>query len=340
MAERIVFLLEGTGLFGGTKVAFQQAELLSQQGFAVTVVAREPKPSWFPLRVTFRQVPDFSPVFLPEAELIVATFWTTIEPAMRLPWGRKVHYCQGFESIYAPTRDQQEKIERSYSHPIPAWVVSPGLARLLEERFQRPSFLLPPPLDPLFSPLRFKRAPRRVPRIVVPGPLEFRWKGVETALHALRLMRSWGMRCELWRISQYPLGDEERKLLQPDRYFWNIPPPNVASLLRASDLLLAPSWEEGFGLPLLEAMASGVPAVASDIDAFRFLSDDVLPLVPPGDPRAMAEAAMELLRSPLRWRSVRQAGLARAKAFASANAVRRLLAGVRWILDGAYGDVR
>ncbi|WP_306215180.1 glycosyltransferase family 4 protein [Actinoplanes sp. RD1] len=55
-----------------------------------------------------------------------------------------------------------------------------------------------------------------------------------------------------------------------------------------------PSLIEGLGLPLLEAMAAGVPVVASDIPVFREIAGDAAVLVPPDAPRAWAEAILRV----------------------------------------------
>ncbi|HVT65992.1 MAG TPA: glycosyltransferase family 1 protein [Mycobacteriales bacterium] len=87
---------------------------------------------------------------------------------------------------------------------------------------------------------------------------------------------------------------------------------DLVALLTGATVLLYPSRYEGFGLPPLEAMACGTPAVVSDIPALRESTAGTARLVPPGDVEGWAEALRDGLRgtvtpsSPPRrtWRSV------------------------------------
>jgi glycosyltransferase involved in cell wall biosynthesis len=69
---------------------------------------------------------------------------------------------------------------------------------------------------------------------------------------------------------------------------------------RALDLMLLTSWHEGTPLAILEAMASGVPVVATDVGgvAELIVAGTTGALVPPGDDAAMAERACDALASP------------------------------------------
>ncbi len=86
----------------------------------------------------------------------------------------------------------------------------------------------------------------------------------------------------------------------------------------ASDLLVAPSLGgESFGYVLVEAMAAGLPVVASRIPGYDEVVRDGQEgfLVPPGDPRAVADAAAEVLDDPTLARTMGQAGRTRASRY-------------------------
>jgi len=105
----------------------------------------------------------------------------------------------------------------------------------------------------------------------------------------------------------------------------------VARALAACDLLLLPSrHHEGFGLPLLEAMAAKVPAVASEIPSTLAFAAASAVLVPPGDAAAFAAAAHRLLTDAGAWRRARRNGHREAQRFATAAVLPQLQAAVRW----------
>jgi glycosyltransferase involved in cell wall biosynthesis len=93
----------------------------------------------------------------------------------------------------------------------------------------------------------------------------------------------------------------------------------LARLYRGAGALIYPSLYEGFGLPVLEAMASGTPVVTSIGTAPAELADGAAVLVDPLDPEAIAEGIREALR---RRDELRAAGLERARAFTWESAAR------------------
>ncbi len=91
---------------------------------------------------------------------------------------------------------------------------------------------------------------------------------------------------------------------------------DVLDVLADTDLLVLPSFEEGFPNTLLEGMALGVPIVATPVDGIPELVLDGVTgaLVPAGDPDALARAIAALLADPERRRAFGEAGRARARA--------------------------
>jgi glycosyltransferase involved in cell wall biosynthesis len=93
----------------------------------------------------------------------------------------------------------------------------------------------------------------------------------------------------------------------------------LARLYRGAAVLVYPSLYEGFGLPVLEAMASGTPVVTSTGSAPAELADGAAVLVDPLDVEAIAAGIVEAMA---RRDELRAAGLDRAKAFTWGAAAR------------------
>jgi glycosyltransferase involved in cell wall biosynthesis len=86
-------------------------------------------------------------------------------------------------------------------------------------------------------------------------------------------------------------------------------------LYAAADILVFPSLFEGFGIPLLEAMASGTPVCASDISSIPEVVGDAGLLFDPLDPAAIANALGRILGEPALRAELVARGLARAPLF-------------------------
>lgn len=93
---------------------------------------------------------------------------------------------------------------------------------------------------------------------------------------------------------------------------------DAAALRKAyqeADVLAVPSRYEGFGLPVLEAMACGTPVVCSRAASLPEVAGDAALLVEPGDARGLADAILRVLSDPLLAETLRHRGLARAHEF-------------------------
>ncbi|MEE8523984.1 MAG: glycosyltransferase, partial [Thermoanaerobaculia bacterium] len=307
------------------------------QGERVTILGRGPAPDWVAFRGTY--IDSSGPVpALPSQDLVISTFWTTIEPAFSLGLGPVAHFCQGYEGSHSHYLEQRSQIEAAYERPGAALTVTPYLGELLRTKFGKPSRVVPPTRDPRFRP-RPRRRPRRRPWVAVPGVFRAAVKGVPTALEAIAILRRRGIECRVLRFSTEPLTDDERAVLDPDRYLAGVHPEVVARELRDCDLLLLPSQpEEGFGLPLLEAMASKVPAIASKIPSTVFMADGAVPLMPVGDAGAFARAALELLTDHGAWRRARRSGYRAVGRFEPETVAVALAEAVRWAASATKGE--
>ena len=104
-----------------------------------------------------------------------------------------------------------------------------------------------------------------------------------------------------------------------------VPRDRLSELYRCADVLLFPSWYEGFGLPILEAMACGVPVVASNLGALPEVVGEAGFLAAPDDHLTMAEQVVALLENTaLRTRLV-DAGRRRARDFTWQRTAERTL---------------
>ena len=89
----------------------------------------------------------------------------------------------------------------------------------------------------------------------------------------------------------------------------------LAGLYRMADAFLFPSWLEGFGLPVLEAMACGVPVITSEAPALVETTGEAALHVAAGEVEALAEAMRSALTDHALRERLRAAGLGRAARF-------------------------
>ncbi len=152
------------------------------------------------------------------------------------------------------------------------------------------------------------------------------WKGQDTAIEVLRLLRNQGVDAHLLLIGSAKfvaastrldnrayverLKSRVAELRLEDRVSWMGERDDVPELMSALDVLLLPSHEEPFGRVLIEAMAMRVPVVATNVGGPPEIVTDGVGgfLVDPGDPAAWARAVRHFADHPDLGREMGLAG--------------------------------
>jgi glycosyltransferase involved in cell wall biosynthesis len=170
---------------------------------------------------------------------------------------------------------------------------------------------------------RDRSAPSPEPLIVFPGPPIGR-KNLDLVLRVLAAARPPTVlakaRLEITGALAADFPDYQQQiadggLLQRVRWLGKLPFEEIAALYGRADLLVYPSFLEGFGFPPLESMAAGTPVVASNASCLPEVLDDAALLVDPNDDARFAAAVESVLAKPdLRERLI-LAGKARARTF-------------------------
>jgi glycosyltransferase involved in cell wall biosynthesis/thioredoxin-like negative regulator of GroEL len=317
---RITWLLEvADQLWGGVKVALEDANWLQQHGHQVTVLSRSGPPSWMKLECAFRTVQDFRPENLPDGDIVIGTFWTTV------PWaasagarkGVPVHYCQGYEGDNPENVKLRDRIEAAYRlKGVEHVTISKNLTNLLREHFGIEAKQVTYTIDHEVHRPGPERRPDAPLRVGLVGPYQVDWKDLATGYEACRLAHLAGQPIVLVRATNTTPAEAERNTPFPVEWHHQLPPAQMGDYYRSLDVFLGTSRgaEEGFFLPAVEAMACGIPSVLTDIPCFRShgdgRSEDLYAMfVPPRDPAAMAEALIVTGRVPEVRTALRREGL-------------------------------
>jgi glycosyltransferase involved in cell wall biosynthesis len=172
-------------------------------------------------------------------------------------------------------------------------------------------------VDPYFGPGERKQQPH--PFLLMVGALQAR-KDPVTALEALallptdvRLVLAGPTKRGLRLVNETILRLRLEKRVDVLGY---VDKPRLAALYRNAACLVHSSLYEGFGLPIVEAMACGTPVVAVAAGAVPEVAGEAALLVPPRDPGALATAIQTALSQ---GTNLANAGLQRSKAFSWAR---------------------
>jgi glycosyltransferase involved in cell wall biosynthesis len=257
---------------GGVRAILTYADRLARRGHDVTVVV----PTKSPLRAAWKNLtgagPDWILGFKPrvrwaadlsapnllDGDVIVATAWQTADRVNAAParCGRKFYLIQHDESLY---HGKPEEVDQTYRYPLRKMVISSWLKDIMREKFQSEAELLVTPVDPaLFS--RVDPGPDDGLVRVLMLHHDYAWKGVGDGLEAAQRVKA--RRPEV-RLVGFGVKRPKRGEAY-DEYHENLPQGRLAWLYSRCPIYLCPSWDEGLGMPSMEAMACGAALVTYD----------------------------------------------------------------------------
>jgi glycosyltransferase involved in cell wall biosynthesis len=227
------------------------------------------------------------------------------------------------ERTRAEIRRDYPALARDHAHRADRVIV---ISRFTAEQVER---LLDVPADRIS--LCTPGAPRWAPRPKTPGgdgyvlfcgTLEPR-KNLGVLLDAYELLASGGKRLPPLVIAGKTTGQSGpwlERIARPPlshsvRYVGYVDQAKRRELYEGAKVLVQPSFEEGFGLPVLEAMTVGVPVVASNRGALPEVLGDAGPLIDAEDAAGFAEAIDTMVNDPVAAISATTRGLERARLF-------------------------
>jgi glycosyltransferase involved in cell wall biosynthesis len=309
MGLRITFVLPHLSLSGGDKITFTFADGLAERGHEVTVVHgalptlkgrirdrlfggrgdfHRPGPKVRLIGAKGR--PADLPAFLPDADVLIGSWWETVDAISKAPAtkGRLIHHVQDHEVFdYLPARSADV-----YRLLIPKIVVSSWLLDVMRQTYQAADVQLvanPVDLEHFTCESRPIAPAARVGTVYAAAPR----KNSRLAFDAVELGRREipGLRLVSFGADLPPPDLRRRGYvdfhLRPDQHA-------IPDLYRSCDYWLFASRSEGFGLPILEAMASGTPVIATPAGAAPDLVNEDNGAIVGHDAREMARAIVKL----------------------------------------------
>jgi len=269
---KISFLAPHLRVSGGLRIILGYASLLAARGNEVTVYVQSVNPFRRPIANFFHlgypkwianfhaqivRVSAFTSETVQGSDVLVATTYKTALVIADFPKsaGHQVYLLQHDEGLYHGSR---ELVDRAYRLPQKKIVVATWLKNLLQEKYGQDSTLLLNPIDrELFHPVT--RDSHGGIRILLLDHT-YEWKGTKEGVQIISELKQ-----KYPEIRLIGFGARKEASEHPfDEYYYNLPQEKLAWLYSNADIFLCPSWDEGFGLPSLEAMACGTAVVTYD----------------------------------------------------------------------------
>jgi L-malate glycosyltransferase len=279
---RITILCPHLRIAGGVRAILTYADRLARRGHDVElrVPAGGTARAWWrnashagstfvdDLAARVRWVPRWRASRLPEADVLLATAWQSA-PVVAVAdprCGAKFYLVQHYESLY---HGQPAMVDATYRLPLRKIVISTWLRDVMREKFAAEAEVLVTPVDRrLFHPVP-GATPGGPPRVLMLHH-EYAWKGVADGLAAVARARGAGAAFALVGFGVKP----PRGAVPYDEFHASPPQATLAHLYSSCAIYLCPSWDEGLGMPAMEAMACGAALVTYDNGGCRDYARD------------------------------------------------------------------
>ena len=279
---KITFLAPHVRIAGGVRAILTYADRLAGRGHEVTLVVpagsawkawsrnlRSVGPEWFAgFRPSVRWVRRWKAPALPAGDVIVATAWQSAGSVAAAParCGAKFYLVQHYESLY---HGNAAAVDATYRLPLGKIVISTWLRDIMRERFESDAAVLVTPVDAGL----FHRVPTSVttprPRVLMLHH-DYAWKGVAEGMAAVERVKR-----RVPGLTLVGFGVKApRRTSGWDEFHVNPPQAELAALYSGCDIYVCPSWDEGLGMPSMEAMACGAALVTYDNGGSRDYARD------------------------------------------------------------------
>ena len=209
------------------------------------------------LRARIVWVSAWSAADLPDGDALIATAWQSAGPVAEAParCGAKFYLVQHYESLY---HGDAARVDETYRLPLRKIVISTWLADIMAERFASPAAVVVTPVDPaLFHPVAEARDGHLSTLML---HHEYPWKGVAEGIEVARRVKAQNPGLRLIGFGVKPPGGASPY----DEFFADPPQGRLAWLYSRCPIYLCPSWDEGLGMPPMEAMACGAALCTYD----------------------------------------------------------------------------
>jgi glycosyltransferase involved in cell wall biosynthesis len=297
---RITFLAPHIRIAGGVRAILTYADRLAGRGHDVTIMVPAKHgwrawwrnfwghgPQWIPnFRPRVRWTTGWDNARLPDGDALIATAWQTARPAAEAPdrCGRKLYLVQHYESLY---HGDAGRVDATYALPLRKVVISTWLADIMRDKFGAKADVLVTPVDrALFHPVDGARSGDALRVLMLHH--DYAWKGVREGLEAIAAVK-----VEHPEVLLVGFGTRRpREALPYDEFHENLPQERLAWLYSRCPIYLCPSWDEGLGMPPMEAMACAAALVTFDNGGCRdyALDGETALVAPRRDVGALARA--------------------------------------------------